>query len=838
MKHLLFLIIILLVPVKFYAASSNTFSQKCEEGYYVTYFISGDHVEVGSKVGSFNGYPTGCAVSKDAQGTITIPSEVEYLGKTYTVTSIGQNAFKDCSLITSVILPETIHYIGQSAFSGCSSLDTISLPDSVKQIGNETFLNCSSLKSIDLSKVTDLRSYAFKGCSELESIVFPLNLEYAGANVFYICRKLKTLYVDNLDNFVRASCRFGGFVRQEDCHIFHGNSEVTKIVIPNDVIEINAYAFSGIAFVEIFILPDGLQIIGERAFENCSSLSELSLPNSLTSIGECAFWNCTSLTEISIPSKVLALKRFTFACCSNLYAVSLSEGVDTIEERAFGYCRSLSELSLPNSLTCIGEYAFYDDSALKTVTIPFNVSTIGNAAFYGCSSLSSVEVNINSFITIQDGTFEKISDSAILYVPYGQLDKYKNNNSWKRCFIDVREKAPIKGLAFIASMTQGNTSINVNATVVSTNPYQVELGSDNINAIPVETIGEFIVTPYITGYDGLKFEVVGIHDNAFYGSNITSIYLPDNVTYIGSNAFKNSVLLESLHIPQSTRVINDHFSGCNTLKNVFVQWRVPSEITIPKDAFSDLTDGSILYVPAGTKERYEVLEPWNKFSQIVESSPISVGDISARYGSKASLPIYLKNTESVLGIQFKLTLPEGVSVIENNGNLVASTTERTEGMTIMGRKDQDEINSYLFVALSLAGNSIIGSEGAIMNIQLEIAEDVELGIYDIKIEDVYLATESFDTLNPSESTSELTIKDFILGDINSNGNIDIGDAVSVVSYLVGKPLDCFIEEAADMNQNGQIDIGDAVSILNVLVGKVVSNAAPQLILGENDREPQ
>ena len=75
------------------------------------------------------------------------------------------------------------------------------------------------------------------------------------------------------------------------------------------------------------------------------------------------------------------------------------------------------------------------------------------------------------------------------------------------------------------------------------------------------------------------------------------------------------------------------------------------------------------------------------------------------------------------------------------------------------------------------------------------------------------------------------------GDVNGNGQLDIGDAVSVVNYLAGKPSENFVETAADMNKNGMIDIGDAVSILNVLVGKV-ANSAPELTETEDTQEPQ
>jgi hypothetical protein len=70
------------------------------------------------------------------------------------------------------------------------------------------------------------------------------------------------------------------------------------------------------------------------------------------------------------------------------------------------------------------------------------------------------------------------------------------------------------------------------------------------------------------------------------------------------------------------------------------------------------------------------------------------------------------------------------------------------------------------------------------------------------------------------TTSSITVEDYVQGDVNGNGDIDIGDAVSVVNHLVGKVSNSFVEKAADANKNGVVDIGDAVTIINYLVGKI------------------
>ena len=97
-------------------------------------------------------------------GDVVIPSSITVEGKEYTVTSIGNDAFRDCSL-TSVTIPNSVTSIGHSAFRECSSLPSVTIPNSVTSIGNEAFYGCSGLTSVTIpNSVTSIGSYAFYGC--------------------------------------------------------------------------------------------------------------------------------------------------------------------------------------------------------------------------------------------------------------------------------------------------------------------------------------------------------------------------------------------------------------------------------------------------------------------------------------------------------------------------------------------------------------------------------------------------------------------------------------------------------------------------------------------------
>ena len=112
--------------------------------------------------------------SNEYTGNVTIPETVKYNNSTYSVTSIDLGAFKECSLITSVTIPDGVTSIGTSAFYDCSSLTYITLGNGVTSIGNEAFYGCSSLTSITVPDgVTSIGQYTFYNCSSLTSITLP-----------------------------------------------------------------------------------------------------------------------------------------------------------------------------------------------------------------------------------------------------------------------------------------------------------------------------------------------------------------------------------------------------------------------------------------------------------------------------------------------------------------------------------------------------------------------------------------------------------------------------------------------------------------------------------------
>ena len=212
----------------------------------------------------------------DGSYDITIPTD---FGR-FPVTAIGDDAFRGCSALKKVTIPQSVTSIGDSAFAGCHNLDSVTINDAATSIGNRAFTECPLTTTLSLGKkITTIGDEAFYDCRGLTSVTIPPSVTSIGNDAFGQCHDLQSLTI-----------------------------------------------------------KDAATSIGHRAFLGCTSLETISLGENIKTIGYHAFNSCTSinLTNVTIPENVTTIRPGTFDYCTHLEYIMLPAGLTSFQDSLKG----------------------------------------------------------------------------------------------------------------------------------------------------------------------------------------------------------------------------------------------------------------------------------------------------------------------------------------------------------------------------------------------------------------------------------------------------------------------------------------------------------------------
>ena len=262
----------------------------------------------------------------DGSYDITIPTD---FGR-FPVTAIGDDAFRGCTALKKVTIPQSVTSIGDSAFAGCHNLDSVTINDAATSIGNRAFTECPLTTTLSLGKkITTIGDEAFYDCRGLTSVTIPPSVTSIGKKAFLQCIHLKTLsFGENIKTNIETI--------GDDA--FYYCIELESVTIPQSVTSIGNDAFGQCHDLQSLTIKDAATSIGHRAFLGCTSLETISLGENIKTIGYHAFNSCTSinLTNVTIPENVTTIRPGTFDYCTHLEYIMLPAGLTSFQDSLKG----------------------------------------------------------------------------------------------------------------------------------------------------------------------------------------------------------------------------------------------------------------------------------------------------------------------------------------------------------------------------------------------------------------------------------------------------------------------------------------------------------------------
>ncbi len=606
-------------------------------------------------------------------GRVTIPATVTYDNKTYTVTEVGPNAFRNCSNLTIVTLPNTVTKICDFAFAMCTSMSSPQLPSALSEIGNNAFVDIKFSSITFPNTLTKIGNYAFNGCSNLNRVDIPDNVTTIGASAFSSCTALKYLTIGSgctsIGEWAFMECTslisimsYAEAPPTISYYTFRNNSGFTtaKLFMPYSAQEAYANASYWSSFTNTerlgfdFMLNDiyyrytgdntvgvaykystaitytgsvnipaqvshkgtnyNVTSITGEAFRNDRDVTSVTLPASIVRIENNAFENCTGLTAISIPSSVNYMGSHAFMDCSGLTRVNTSSiaswlGIQFVNE-------------LANPLVQAHDL-YVSNSKLESLTIPSSVTQIKQHAFNGCTSIKRVTTH-NQVTTVGSSAFKNCS--SIHTVVIGAAVTSIQGNAFTGCTaLNTINSWPTTPPTITSTTFDQSHYSNVTLSVPYSAKPAYKAANYWKNFTSYGDMYDFVV-------DGIYYIItntgeVSVTRRDIYGEQYSgNLVIPETVTYNGvtytvtgiyRNAFTACHDLVSLTIPATVTSVTHAF-----FNNMATGWTSITCLAItPPEGMTELNSDQYanitVTVPKNSASAYRAHAGWGLFANIV-----------------------------------------------------------------------------------------------------------------------------------------------------------------------------------------------------------------------------
>ena len=525
---------------------------------------------------------------------VVIPAQIKVGNITYSVTTIADAAFANCTSLESISIPASVTKIGNTnrnqadgsklPFYRCTSLKSVRFEDGTSAIS--LGLNYSEYSNYEklglfcnapLEEVYIGRNLTYANYSS--SYSFSSHPEYYGYSAFYNKQKLTKVTI-------------GDNVTSLPDYLFYKCNNLNSVHLGGCLTRIPRYCFNecDIALIDI---PQGILTIGEYAFDENKNLTTVKLPSSIRTISEYAFHGCTSLKYIEFPEGLQTIDDWSFYD-TDISVVNIPSSVTNIGEAAFQQCRA-KQVIIGNGTTEIGAYAFRGARSLEECIIGDKVSVINEETFYSCTKLKKLKIG-SSVTTIADAAFANCTSLESISIP-ASVTKIGNTN---------RNQADGSKLPFYRCTSLKSVRFEDGTSAIS-------LGLNYSEYSNYEKLGLFCNAP---------LEEVYIGRNLTYANYSSSYSFSSHPEYYGYSAFYNKQKLTKVTIGDNVTSLPDYlFYGCKNLDRIIsMASAVPSAgaSTFIGSTNPNTVVNATAYVPYGRKSNYSSTDNWKDLKYIKE----------------------------------------------------------------------------------------------------------------------------------------------------------------------------------------------------------------------------
>lgn len=634
------------------------------DGYTVT--AIGESAFANSSITGVTIPDTVIAISETAFANCTSLTSVKL---TDNITKIYAGAFSGCTALGEIELPANLATLEKGAFSG-TALESIVIPKSLTSCTayrnvndfNGPFSGADKLKNVEFEDgTTAIPLYILAGNDAVETVSTPDTVTLINAYAFQNCTALKTVRLS-------ANVETIGHNAFED-------SGIIKIEFPETIVSINSEAFWGCDRLEsvIFTADAHSEVsvtIEDEAFVGCSSLTSVNLADNITEIQQYAFSGCTALSEIELPSNLAKLEYWVFRGTA-LESVEIPKNLKscsgtTYENRyigPFAGADKLKEVTFEDGMTAIPNYILAGNEVVDTINMPDTVTSIGACAFSHCTVLKNIELSPNVEI-IGGHAFE---GSGLTKIEFPETIVSINSYAFQDC-------SNLESVRFTTDVdSEVSVTISRNAFYNCSLLSKV-IFSKNISKISEEAFSECSSLKEITLPEKLTF----MGNEAFYNTGIEQIIIPKTLTSSGyysstynNGPFTNAAKLNKVIFEPGMTAIPSYILSTSSESVTLTQVLIPESVTsIGENAFKNQTAITIYGLEGSYAETYarENNIPFDTWDGVIYERSIAAGELTGV--DAANFKVMIEETEYDVMDSFDMSVAQSILVDQEDRRVI------------------------------------------------------------------------------------------------------------------------------------------------------------------------